>query len=244
MKTWLPILLLLFPLHAGALEHAPYDAILKKYVHHARVSYAELLANKDDLANFRGYLKSLSETDPATLSSVTARKVFWINAYNAFTIELILQNYPVASIRKISGPFGSPWKRDFFAINGKKMSLDDIEHGILRKRKEFLDARVHFALVCASKGCPPLQSYAFSPDQLDDQLEKITHDYLTDPQKTPYDSSTDKLGLISVMKWYGSDFERDAGSLWKFVKRYRPQVRKKTRIEFLPYDWSLNDAEK
>jgi len=175
---------------------------------------------------------------------ITERKAFWINAYNAFTIELILRNYPVASIRKISGPFGSPWKKRFFKIDGRDMSLDDIEHGILRERKEFQDARVHFALVCASKGCPPLQPFAFSADKLDDQLETVTKAYLTDPEKTPFNTSTDTISLIRIMDWYGGDFKRDAGSVKAFVKKYVPPVGEKTRIEFTPYDWSLNEPDR
>ena len=241
----LSVFALLLVAHVSfAIDHAPYDALLKKYVHDARVDYKGLLASKEDLAAFRMYLKTVSETDPATLSSDADRKAFWINAYNAFTIELILENYPVSSIRKISGPFGSPWKKDFFKINGRSMSLDDIEHGILRKRKEFQDARVHFALVCASKGCPPLQPYAFTGDKLDEQLESIAHAYLTDPQKTFYDPASDTLRLNSIMKWYGGDFERDAGSLRKFIQKYRPQITDKTRIEFQDYDWTLNESEK
>src|ERR1044071_8951249 len=108
MKAIISLLLCVFALSAFAFDHSPYDAILHKYDHDARFTYAELLGNKDDLAKFRGYLDSLSQTDPSTLPSDAERKTFWINAYNAFTIELILRNYPVVSIRKISGPLGSP----------------------------------------------------------------------------------------------------------------------------------------
>lgn len=244
MRT-LPALLVFFvSTTLWAFDHSAYDKMLHKYTHDGRFAYSDLLANKEDLASFRAYLKSLSDTDPTTLPSDVERKTFWVNAYNAFTIDLILQHYPIASIRKISGPFGSPWKKDFFKINGRNMSLDDIEHGTLRKRKEFQDARIHFALVCASKGCPPLQSFAFAGDKIDEQLETIARAYLTDSKKTVYDASSDTLRLNSIMKWYGGDFERDTGSLRKFLKKYLPQITDKTRIEFQEYDWLLNEPDK
>lgn len=239
----LPLLILsLVATTSLAIDYSPYDATLSKYVHDARVDYKGLLTKHNDITTFRAWLKSLSEIDPASLPSDADRKAFWINAYNAFTVELILRNYPVPSIRKISGPLGSPWKQDFFKINGRAMSLDDIEHGVLRKRKEFLDARVHFALVCASKGCPPLQSHAFTGDKLDAQLEAVTRAYLTDPHRTVYDSASDTLRLNSIMKWYDGDFERDAGSLRKFLQKYLPQITDKTKVVFQTYDWSLNEA--
>lgn len=243
MKLLSVLALLLVAQVLFAADHAAYDTFLQKHVQNARIDYKGLLANKEDLDSFRTYLKTLSETDPASLSSDADRKAFWINAYNAFTIELILRHYPIKSIRDI-GILDTPWRKSFFKINGKEMSLNDIEHGTLRKRKEFLDARVHFALVCASKGCPPLQSFAFTGEKLDEQLESIARSYLTDPQKTTYDAATDTLRLNSIMKWYGGDFERDAGSLRKFIRKYLPLISDKTKIEFLTYDWSLNEVVK
>jgi len=174
---------------------------------------------------------------------------FLINTYNALTIKFILTRYPdLDSIKDLGSFFSSPWKKEFFTLFGQKSNLDFIEHSILRK--DFSEPRIHFALVCASIGCPPLRNEAFVASGLDEQLETATKNFLNDPQRNSFNQKTNTLYLSSIFKWFREDFEK-AGSVRSFIaqrmskdKNIQSRIQSgKIEIDYLDYDWSLNDAQ-
>jgi hypothetical protein len=173
------------------------------------------------------------------------RIAFWINTYNAFTVKLVLDHYPIASIRTIGWLPGAAFRERFIPMPGLKggnVSLDDIENGTLRA--DFREPRIHFALVCASRSCPMLRGEAYRAKDLDRQLDDQARSFLGDSTKNRFDATTNTLHLSSIFKWFRVDFETAAGSLRAYVGRYLNDpraVEPGVRIEFLDYDWSLND---
>lgn len=230
--------------------HSSWNKVLKSYVTvdgaTTRVNYAALKKHAEDLNT---YLTSVERMPVDEFSRLTEKQklAFLINAYNALTVKLILDHYPVKSIRDIGGLFSNAWKIKFFTLFGEKHRLDDIEHEMIRKK--FNEPRIHFALVCASKGCPALRNDAFVAAQLDEQLDKAANAFLRDSKRNQFDASAGALNLSSIFKWYGEDFEKKFGSVKAFVA---PRIAKnsaeesairseKTKINYLDYDWSLNE---
>ena len=168
---------------------------------------------------------------------------YWINAYNAYTIRLILDHYPVQSIKdigsKIQIPFvTTPWAAKFFTIGGNKMSLDEIEHGTLRKK--YNDPRIHFALVCASISCPRLRNEAYTAAQLDRQLDEQGRDFLNNPTKNKI--AKDATQLSKYFDWYKGDWNQGDQSVVKWVDKYSTtKIDNSTKISFLDYNWKLNE---
>lgn len=193
-------------------SHAAFTTILKNHVvstdggKSSQVKYAELLK---DHAQLKTYLESLSKVSESEFNSWTKpqRMAFLINAYNGFTLELILQNYPVKSIKDIGGTFDNRWKRKFFKLFGQDFYLDKIEHETLRKPGAFDEPRVHFAVNCASIGCPALREEAFTADKLDKQLEEQTVRFLSDRSRNRYDTKSGKLDVSMIFKWFSVDWE-------------------------------------
>jgi hypothetical protein len=257
MKTFLLSLLLyscLFAATAGAAgdEHALFSAVLAEHVKDGRVDYAAL---KTDVRLGR-YLAQLAATDPATLASEAERLAFWLNAYNAYTLKLIVDHAPVKSIIEI-GTGGlvlgsllktTAWDIRFATIGGKKYTLNEIEHGIIRR--QFKDARVHFALVCASTSCPVLRTEAYEAGALDRQLDEQARLFVRDPIKNRFEITTKTAQLSSIFKWYGSDFGTgERAVLWAVAKYAPEEVRRAVeaepdawKVKYLDYDWSLNAA--
>lgn len=242
--------------------HAAWDALLRKYVvlapggNASTVRYAGLQAERKAL---RGYLDALSGVSEAEYGHWTrAQKLaFLINAYNAFTVELVLGKYPdLKSIKDLGNVFQSPWKRKFFTLLGRERTLDDIEHNLIRAPGAFDEPRIHVAVVCASVGCPMLRKEAFTADRLDTQLEDSTRRFFADRNRNRFDAATDTLWVSKIFDWYGVDFAKEhAGftSLKATFARYadrfaevpRNQARIRAgdyRIDFLDYDWTLNDV--
>lgn len=213
----------------------------------SRVKYAEL---KSDPQAFPRYLKELETVSAAQFDAFTSdqKLAFWINAYNAFTVELILRHYPVNSIKDIGGFFSSPWKKKFFTLLGKVRTLDEIEHEIIRKK--FDEPRIHFALVCAAKGCPALRDEPFVAARLDAQLTDAARKFLSDPSKNRYEPDKKTLFLSSIFKWYGKDFKSKHGSFLAYIAPFVTQdaslrieiASEKVKVEYLDYDWSLNQT--
>ncbi len=247
-------------------RHAAWSALLARHVVVQRggqastVRYAGLAAER---ASMKGVLDALSAVDDAAFRAWTRpqQMAFLINAYNAFTVELILTKYPkLASIKDLGSVFSSPWKPKWIALLGGKVSLDDIEHGMLRQRGRYDDPRVHFAVNCASVGCPPLREEAFVGDRLDAQLDEQALRFMSDRSRNRYNAERDRLEVSKIFDWYGEDFRlghRGIRSLPGFMARYAdvladgpaiaPTARERIRteraeIEFLAYDWQLNDA--
>ena len=232
--------------------HSQWDAFLKQYVvvhgHESRVNYGKI---KTDRKRLDEYLKSLEQMKKVDFDRLNeAQKLaFLINAYNAFTVALIVDHYPVNSIKDLGSFLTSPWKIKFFTLFGEKLYLDNIEHDMLRKW--FTEPRIHFALVCASKGCPALRNEAFTGDLLDKQLEQAALNFLSDEKKNRYASDAKRLELSSIFKWYGEDFQKKFGSVEVFIApRITPNPESqnairgmKASISYLDYDWSLNDEK-
>jgi hypothetical protein len=205
------------------------------------------------------YLRSLTAVSRAAFDNFgkSQQQAFLINAYNAFTVELILTRYPaLKSIKDLGGTFSSPWKAKGIDLLGARLSLDDIEHAMLRKRGVYDEPRVHFAVNCASIGCPMLREEAFVADRLDAQLEQQTQRFMADRTRNRWNAQRQRLELSKIFDWYGEDFElghRGIGSLAAFAARHAdlladaPADRERIRnaafeIVFLDYDWALNDA--
>ncbi len=224
--------------------HQTFDELLQKYVHGNRFDYEGIFNNKKDLQQLFDYVDLLEKQNTASWEKNDAL-AFWINLYNAATLELVLQNYPLKSIKDIGGLFSSPWKREVATVAGRKLNLDAIENDVIRK--EFGDARIHFAVNCASIGCPPLANYAYSGKQLDAQLNENTKRALNDPNWVKI--TEDKLWVTKIFDWYKGDFEADAGSVRKFIAKFRPADQQiilddSRKIETMDYNWNLNQFEK
>ena len=224
---------------AEAVDYGTYAELLQAHVRDGVVDYAGF---KADEARLDDYLSRNGRVNPESLSRED-RFAYYINAYNAWTIKLILTGYPgVKSIKDLGGLLQSPWKKPFVKIDGRTLTLDEIEHSILRP--QFKDARVHFAIVCASKGCPPLIAQPYRGAVLDEQLNRVTTAFLNRPGN--YRLEGDRFEVSSIFKWFGEDF----GNLFDFYIRYAQgdlkqalqSGRDRIRIGYLDYDWSLNGS--
>ncbi len=221
-------------------SHQQWDKLLKKHVNASgMVSYKGF---QKDKAELDGYLKTLSDNAPQNSWSENEQKAYWINAYNAFTVALILKHYPVKSIKDIGGKIykvNTPWDIKFVNIGGKKYDLNNIEHGILRKK--FDDPRIHFALVCASISCPRLRNEAYTAAQLNAQLEDAGKDFLNDKSKNRI--SANKADLSKYFSWYKGDFTKN-GSLADYINKYSvTKINTNTKIGSVDYNWNLNEQK-
>ena len=226
----------------NAVDHSIFDGLLARYVEDGLVDYQGWRENSAE--DWQRYLDILRDTDPWNLASDNERLAFWINAYNAFTIEGVLKRYPLKTIRPTVLGIPNPWfwYEKVYRVNGTPYTLDAIEHKILRK--EFREPRIHFAIVCASLGCPKLGKSAFTGANVQKMLDTATQTFMRDPEKVRFDSRTNTLWLSSIFNWFADDFREDAGSVEKFVGRYLPEITKigsqKLNIDYLDYDWNLN----
>lgn len=210
------------------------------------VNYAQLKTDSKALGSYLASISAVSDSEFKAMNEAQ-RLAFLINAYNAFTVQLIVENYPVKSIKDIGGVFSSPWKKKFFKLFGKDTSLDNIEHDMIRK--DFKEPRIHFAVVCASIGCPALMGQAFTADKLEEMLENGAKLFLSDSSRNRINAAEKKLELSSIFKWYGDDFRKNGATLEDFVAQrittdpeVRAQIKDKVlKISFLPYDWNLNE---
>jgi len=224
-------------------DHSLWDQLLKKHVSDAgKVSYKGFIRDSMILNKYLDLL-SRSAPDPSNWSR-PEQLAYWINAYNAFTIRLVIRYYPVQSIKDISGrwsiPFiSSSWDIKFIEIGGKTFDLNNIEHGIIRK--EFDEPRIHFALNCASKSCPVLRPEAYKADKLDAQLEDQTLQFINDPRYNHFESS--KRAFVSkLFLWYGGDFRKNEKSVIGFINRYsNTRLDQRATLKYKDYDWSLNE---
>ncbi|HCM76457.1 MAG TPA: DUF547 domain-containing protein [Cytophagales bacterium] len=242
-KITVSILILFFGASAVAQNTAPshgaFDKLLKIHVlEDGRVNYKGFIK---DSVEFNKYLKTLSKNPPNEKTwSTNEIKAFWINAYNAFTIKLIIDNYPVKSIKDLGGSIykvNTPWDIQFIKIGNETYDLNNIEHGKLRRA--YNDPRIHFAVVCASKSCPKLFNEAFNAARLEQQLDQAGRDFLSNSFRNKITSQ--KAEISSIFKWYKGDFT-EKGSLIDFLNKYAPvTINSNASISYLDYDWSLND---
>ena len=220
-------------------SHGAWNALLHKHVvltgdgRASQVRYAELAKEH---AALKAYLDALAGVTEAEFrgGSRPQRMAFLVNAYNAFTVELILAHYPVKSIKDIGNDlFANRWKKKFFRLFGQDATLDQIEHEMLRKKEAYGEPRVHFALNCASVGCPMLREEAYLPGRLEAQLEDQTRRFLADTSRNRYRDG--RLEVSKIFDWYKEDFAPRE----KFFARYFPDGA--APVTFLDYDWTLND---
>lgn len=211
-------------------EHEVWTNILQKNVNEeGNVNYKSLKEHSSELIT---YLKELEKNQPQDSWDTNRQKAYWINAYNAYTIQLVLNNYPIKSIKDIK----NPWDQDLIPFNGTLISLNTLEHKILRKMN---DPKIHFAIVCASISCPRLQTKAFEPETLELQLNRATKEFLSDATKNSF--STNLLELSKIFRWFRKDFELD-GSLIDFLNNYSDiKIDEKAKIKFKDYNWDLNE---
>jgi hypothetical protein len=255
---------LLFPLSAFSFDpsHKAWDALLKKHVvvlpggKASQLDYAGMAKDREAL---KAYLASLSNVSEAEFSgwSKPERMAFLINAYNAFTVEKILTRYPnLKSIWDFGKVFGNPFKDPFFTLLGRKFSLDGIEHETLRKPGAYDDPRVHFAVNCASIGCPMLREEAYVPGRLGEQLEQQAQRFLSDSTRNR--AAGGKLEVSMIFQWFKEDWSsghQGIQSREQYFARYAkllaqdPAAQKlvaegKAPIAHLEYDWTLNDLKR
>ena len=227
-----------FSLARDDIDNTVYALLLKKHVINKRVNYDGF---KRDEALLDNYLTILSETDVKSLTG-NRRFAFYINAYNAFTIKLVLTKFPgINSIKEIGGFFSSPWSKKFILLQGRRVSLDYIEHDILRP--EFKDPRVHFAINCASKSCPSLLNEPYESSILESQLDNQAKKFINDPKNTFFKGDT--LFISKIFQWFKKDFSDNP---LLFIQQYASiKLKEKFNLQkgsmtirYLDYDWSLN----
>ncbi len=229
--------------------HDALDDLLGRYVHGApdginRVDYSRWQRTSADRQALDGYITALSRTEPASLKRPD-QFAFWANLYNAATLRLVLEAYPVASIREIKPHLfaSGPWSKPVISVQGVELSLDDIEHGILRTG--WREPRVHYAVNCASRGCPNLRARAFRGERLEPDLTDAAIEYVNHPRGARLEG--DRLVVSSIYKWYREDFGTSDARLTLHLAKYaKPALRARLatvrHIERDAYDWTLNDV--
>ena len=222
--------LCLWTISAQKMDHSEWTKILQLHVSESgKVNYKEFNSNRESLEN---YLDNLANHAPNKNWSNAETKAYWINAYNAYTIQLILDNYPLKSIKDLN----DPWSQTFFKINGKMMSLNTIEHKILRPMG---DPRIHFAIVCASESCPKLLNVAYAAETLNIQLDQAARDFINDASKNSITAS--KITISKLFKWFKSDFPKGEAFI-NYLNTYSTlKINPETKINYQNYNWSLNE---
>ena len=229
MKLFILLFALCFSLNAQEIDHTIWTAYLRDHVsQRGQVNYKAILENSSELNT---YLNEYVKIHPEKTWSKNETLTYWINAYNAFTIKLIIDNYPVNSINDIS----QPWDKKFIPINGNLMSLNEIEHEILRKMDE---PRIHFAINCASVSCPKLLNEAYVADRLNEQLENAAKEFINSEQNQLISGN---IKISKIFKWFKGDFENNS-SVIDFINQYATtKIDKNEKVGYLEYNWSLNE---
>ena len=224
------LLLCFCTVSAQKIDHSKWTEILQLYVaENGDVNYKKMQKNRD---TFKVYLNDLASNPPKDSWSNSEIKAYWINAYNAFTVQLVLDNYPIKSIKDIS----EPWGQMFFKIGGKSMSLNTIEHEILRPMG---DPRIHFAIVCASESCPKLLNYAYESETLNDQLDQAAKEFINDASKNSLTAS--EITISKIFKWFKSDFPKGDDFI-SYLNNYSiVKLFPETKINYQNYNWFLNE---
>lgn len=231
-------------------DHSTWDKLLRKHVDKdGYVDYTTWHRSSDDRHALARYLNSLSRGNPSAKTSNDGKLAFWINAYNAVTIHGILREYPTSSIRDHTAKlFGyNIWKDLQIYVAGRPYSLEHIEHQILRRMSE---PRIHFAIVCASIGCPRLLNRAYTVDNIQKQLESNAKDFFSRAQNFRYDSSKQQFYVSSILDWFDEDFGSNRSDQLRTISKWLPDQtsrstagRGKGSVSFLDYNWSLNDQK-
>lgn len=215
---------------ATEFSHATWDGILRKNVSNTgKVNYAGI---KGDKAQLDKYLKSLADNPIQSSWSNKKKQAYWINAYNAYTVKLIVDNYPTSSITQLKG--GKPWDAKIAEVGGKKYTLNNIENDILRPT--YNDARVHFAVNCAAKSCPPLLNRAWTEDNLNSNYDKQAKSFINNSKYNTISENSVKISKI--FEWYADDF----GNIITYLNKYSNiKINSDAKVEYMEYDWKLNN---
>jgi hypothetical protein len=243
------VLLLMVACSASASEVSPFrepvsheiwNTLLQKHVNaEGLMNYKGMLR---DSAQVNRYIQLLSSAHPQSAWSRAEQMAYWINAYNAFTVRLILDHYPIGSIKDIKRGIplvNSVWDIRFIQIQGREYDLNQIEHQILRP--VFKDARIHAAINCASFSCPRMMRYAFTAEKLEQQLDEAMRVFVNDPLRNRI--SSEKAEISAIFNWFGGDFKRDAGSISAYLNKYSSiKLSARAKISFIDYDWRLNEV--
>lgn len=224
-------------------SHARFSGVLTRYVKDAHVDYVALKAQPQELNGYLDQVAAVSRTDFKQWKE-PQQIAFLANAYNAYTLRLIIDHYPVKSIKDIGGFLSGPWDQPVVGLFGETITLNTLEHKILRK--DYAEPRLHFALVCAAKGCPPLRGEAYVGARLDEQLDDQARQFLATPAKNRVEITEGTVYLSPIFKWYGADFEKKSGSVLAALKPWWPgesggSVRDDFKIRYTDYDWSINE---
>jgi hypothetical protein len=243
--------------HAADLDFAKWDALLKRIVvvsnngKDSAVNYAAVKASPTELNGVLAEWAKVPRSDFDKLNK-NDQMAFLINVYNAAAISLIAQNYPITSIKKLGIPLVGPWKKNFIQLFGETLSLDTIEHGMLRKNYKL--AAIHFGVNCASVSCPPLRAEAFVGARLNDQLDTQAALFFSNTRENNYDAAAKVLTLNPILKWFNEDFSNtgDPGTV-TYVSKYFPELSKalasgksasEIKVRYGDYNWNLNDVTK
>lgn len=245
------LLISIAPIAAVAADHGLFTAVLQDHVEEGRVDYGALA----DDPRLDEYLAQLADTDPAILPSDADRLALWLNAYNAYTLKLVADAFPIDSIHELATGgmvIGwlikrTAWDIRFAEVGGADYTLNEIEHEIIRP--EFGDARIHFALVCAAVSCPRLRDEAYTAERLEAQLEEEGRRFLADPSRNSFDVTYRQARISKIFAWFEEDFGRGDAEVIRHLAKFAPadvaddMVRhaEKWTIDYQPYDWSLND---
>ena len=211
-----------------------FDSLLQKNVDKTgRVDYQSLKNNETLLDNYLAYIQN---NEPTKDWSSNKKKAFWINTYNAYTIKIILNNYPLKSIRDIKIDGKTAWKIPFVKVGQKRYTLDQIEHEILRKK--FNDPRIHVGINCASVSCPRLWNFAFTEDNIASSLDNLMKEFINNTTRNKI--SKNNLALSEIFNWFSKDFIKN-GTIISYLNTYAAiKISEKASIKYLTYDWSLN----
>jgi len=233
------------------IDHRSWDALLAKYVDgEGYVNYQAWNASAQDQRLLDQYLAHLSQASPTAKASRAARLAFWINAYNALTVDGILDEYPTSSIRNHTAKLVgyNIWHDLLLQVGQNSYSLDQIEHQVLRKMG---DPRIHFAIVCASVGCPRLMNRAYTPEDVDKQLTANAKAFFADRTKFRYDARSGRVEVSPIIEWFGSDFGSTTAEQMAAIAPYLPDAASqqlarsgRASVSYLDYDWGLNDQAK
>ena len=218
---------------AEKVDHTTWSNLIQMNI--SQKGIVDYDAFKKDVSKLNDYLRTLTDTKITPAWTKNDKIAYWINVYNAFTIKLVVNNYPVKSIKEIE----KPWDQKFFSIDGKSMSLGEVEHGILRK---FGDPRIHFAINCASASCPRLIQVPYTAKNLDELLERQTIEFINDPFYNTITSYT--VNVSKLFDWYKRDFKEYSGSVVNFINKYsKVSIGNQKEKGYKPYDWTINSAQ-
>ncbi|PWG06836.1 DUF547 domain-containing protein [Polaribacter aquimarinus] len=234
MKKILLLLIAILTFSLGYAQTSVFNDLLQKHVSDSGI--VDYKSFKADQTKLDTYISYLEKTTPENSWSNNKKRAFWINAYNAYTIKLILENYPLKSIMDIKQKGKTAWKIPFANVGGKTYTLDHIEHEILRKK--LFDPKIHVGVNCASGSCPKLGNVAFTEDNIDGELTKLMKAFVNDTTRNKITKK--KVQISEIFNWFKGDFTKN-GSVIDYLNKYsNTEIKSNAKISYLKYDWSLN----